>query len=93
MILIAGSAQQINGNLLKIIESLLEGFFVRITGGHPNPNAADRHLNPGANFQSLQPSRRALCPLQFRVFQRNAPQVLNPGVRSQFERFLWTTPP
>ncbi len=38
-------------DLLKIVESLLEGFLVGITGGHSNPNATDRHVDLGADFQ------------------------------------------
>ena len=53
---------------LKAVEHLLEYFFVRIAGGHSNPNAPDRYLNLGADLQQLQANRGALRPLQVRTF-------------------------
>ena len=68
------------GDLLEIVERLLEHLFVGIAGGHANPNASNRHLNLGADLQQLQPNRRALRALHLRAFQAEPPQVVHQDV-------------
>ena len=72
-------------DLLKIVECLVEGFLVRVAGAHPNPNAPERDMNLGADFQYLQPNCRALRRLQLGAFQTQSPQVMHQDVGDRRE--------
>ena len=91
---IQGSAAQ--RYLLKIVECVLEDVLVGITGGHSNPNTANRDLDLGADFQELQSNGCTLRPLQVRVdeleLQRGAAAVEDEDVHPCILAWGWIEP-